>query len=103
MLPDNTDEHCRTLAFELLMVYMGVGAVVYAFFTLAIKYVRRRLKKTARRSEGGETTSFPLRSLLEACDGDRDPEAFAKIYQKWREDEITVGDKIHDFLTFHKA
>ena len=103
MLADNTDERCRTIAFELLLVYVCVGAVVYAFFTLTIKYMRRRLKKAARRQEGGQTTSFPLRNLLEVCDGDHDPEAFAKIYQKWREDEISVGDKIHDFLTFHKV
>ena len=71
----NTDEDCKTLAFELLFAYIGVGAVVYAFLTLMVKSVRRRLK-AARPQE--EATSFPLSNLLELC-GEQDPESFDKV------------------------
>ena len=62
-----------------------------------VKLVQRRLK-VVRPSD--ESTSFPLDQHEPLANAD--PESFARIYMKWREDKILVGEKIQDYLTFHK-
>ena len=79
---------------------LTVTCLVLALLSIAINYLRRRFGTYTLEKQDA---AFPLVDLFK-LNLAREQEAFNISYQRWRDDggSSSVGEKIHDFLTFHK-
>ena len=129
---DGSDEkNCKPLAFEVLMIYIGIGAGFAILFGIAINsYLKASFVEgqgyvpgcaciagirlfsgcacdlglrlsTVPAVSSENITQYGLGTEEDLDDVENDLHSFACFYQKWRSSD-SVGEEIHNFLLFHK-